>query len=307
MTDDVTLPAPLVPAGVDLTDFPYMPLNIRRLLKSETWIEAADNPKVGHALMCLWCESWQQIPCGSLPNNEKMLAQFAMCAPRVWSKIREKALEGWILCSDGLLYHPVVSEKALETWEKKWNRPDKALGRSEHARKAAKARWNRDAPSNAQADKAHAASTHPASTEQASGMPGAVPGPIPEDMLKNALKGGEEKRTRKKDAPSGARDDAPGMLGALIAKPTPQLAADPTTELYRRGRDVLGANAGGMIKRLIEAKGGAIPLARAAVEQASTKASPREYIGGILKKQTTADNESAQAFHDWASGRDGFG
>jgi hypothetical protein len=39
-----------------------------------------------------------------------------MCDPQEWARIREQALEGWQLCSDGRLYHPVVAEKALEAW-----------------------------------------------------------------------------------------------------------------------------------------------------------------------------------------------
>jgi len=33
-----TRPAPLVPAEVDLRDFAFMPLDVRRLLTSETWV-----------------------------------------------------------------------------------------------------------------------------------------------------------------------------------------------------------------------------------------------------------------------------
>lgn len=63
-------------------------------------------------------------------------------------------------------------------------------------------------------------------------------------------------------------------------------APDPTKEerdLFDRGKAVLGASAGGVIKKLVKAKGGSIPLARAAIEQAATKQSPREYIGAILR------------------------
>jgi hypothetical protein len=96
-----------------------MPLDVRRLLTSETWIEASDDPKLGHALVSLWCESWQQVPAGSLPNNERVLARFAMCDAPEWERIRERALEGWQLCSDGRLYHPVVAEKARDSWQRK--------------------------------------------------------------------------------------------------------------------------------------------------------------------------------------------
>lgn len=54
-------------------------------------------------------------------------------------------------------------------------------------------------------------------------------------------------------------------------------------ELYERGKAVLGNNAGGLIARLLKSKGGSIAEARAAIEVASTKQDPREYIGAILR------------------------
>lgn len=52
--------------------------------------------------------------------------------------------------------------------------------------------------------------------------------------------------------------------------------------LFERGKKVLGKGAGGFITNLLKAKGGSIPLARAAIEQAATKHDPREYIGRII-------------------------
>jgi hypothetical protein len=113
------LPDPLVPPEVNLLDYPYMQLDVRRLLRSETWIEAAEEPRLGHALICLWAEAWHQVPAASLPDNDRVLARFAMCSLEQWAAIKSKALRGWIKCRDGLLYHPVVAEKALEAWGKK--------------------------------------------------------------------------------------------------------------------------------------------------------------------------------------------
>ncbi len=56
----------------------------------------------------------------------------------------------------------------------------------------------------------------------------------------------------------------------------------PEKQLYRRGREVLGKSGGGMIANLLRAKHGSVPLARAAIEQASEKQNPREYIGRII-------------------------
>ena len=53
--------------------------------------------------------------------------------------------------------------------------------------------------------------------------------------------------------------------------------------LFRRGKKILGPSAGGLIASLLKAKKGSVPLARAAIEQASTKENPREYIGAIIR------------------------
>jgi uncharacterized protein YdaU (DUF1376 family) len=111
--------APLTPADCDLRDFDFMTLDVRRLLKSETWMEAADDPRLGHALMTLWAESWHQVPAASVPNNDRLLARLAMCTPDEWQRIRARALSGWVLCDDGRYYHPVVAEKAADAYERK--------------------------------------------------------------------------------------------------------------------------------------------------------------------------------------------
>lgn len=63
----------------------------------------------------------------------------------------------------------------------------------------------------------------------------------------------------------------------------------PEAELFDRGREVLGKQAGGLISKLLVAKGKNLALARAAIEQASTKSDPREYIGGIIRGKQRAD------------------
>jgi hypothetical protein len=65
----------------------------------------------------------------------------------------------------------------------------------------------------------------------------------------------------------------------------PASRSDPSPEIdyFRRIKEICGASGGGLGKKLLDAKGGSIPLARAAVEQASTKEDPREYLGAIIR------------------------
>ena len=64
------------------------------------------------------------------------------------------------------------------------------------------------------------------------------------------------------------------------APPAPR---DEQAELFARGREVLGKNAGGQISKLLKAKGGLVNLARAAIEAAASKDNPAEYIAAAIK------------------------
>lgn len=110
------LPQPLTPADCDLRDFPYMPLDVQRLCDSD--LAALESPEACWAALLLWCKAWHQVPTGSLPDDDRVLAKFTgyQRAPEAWLAIRSGALRGWVKCSDGRLYHPVVAEKANEGW-----------------------------------------------------------------------------------------------------------------------------------------------------------------------------------------------
>jgi hypothetical protein len=145
MTSDVR-PEPLAPADLDLRSFPSMLLDVQRLRDSD--LAAGDPAHLGLALIA-WAVSWHQLPAGSLPNNDAVLARLMGFGRDLkgWRTVREHALHGYVLCSDDRLYHPVVIEKATECYERN-------MARSRKARKAAKARWEQST-SNAQASTKH--------------------------------------------------------------------------------------------------------------------------------------------------------
>ena len=113
------LPAPLVPVEVDLRDFAFMPLEVSRLLRSRTWLKARRRPEIGFYLVNLWAGAWHEVPAGSLPDDDDVLADLARCTPARWRKLRGDILAAWVRCADGRLYHPVVAEKAREAWAHK--------------------------------------------------------------------------------------------------------------------------------------------------------------------------------------------
>lgn len=114
------LPPPLVPADVDLRGFEFMPLFGDRLFKSETWISASADAKV--AALRLWWDSYgHEVPAGSLPDNDGLLAEYAGYGVMVkaWKKLKPQAMRGYILCSDGRWYHPLVAELAMDGWKER--------------------------------------------------------------------------------------------------------------------------------------------------------------------------------------------
>lgn len=63
-------------------------------------------------------------------------------------------------------------------------------------------------------------------------------------------------------------------------------ADDPSAlerEFFSRGKQVLGPTAGGLLKKLLIAKGGNVAIARSLVELASTKQDPREFVGAACR------------------------
>lgn len=134
--------APLVPDEVDLTDFKFMPLEVARLLQSEWWIVACnEDPRRAVAAVNLWARSWHQRPAASVPDNDIVLASMAMVPLGVWREIRDAVMDAWVKCSDGRWYHPVVAEKALESWGEKRGYRKRVDNFTEHQRARARKGW----------------------------------------------------------------------------------------------------------------------------------------------------------------------
>lgn len=93
---------------------PSMLLDVVRLRDSE--IANLPSGDAFRAAVLLWCAAWHQVPAASLPATDGALARFAGYGrdTRGWRKVRADALHGFVECSDGRLYHPVVAEKAIE-------------------------------------------------------------------------------------------------------------------------------------------------------------------------------------------------
>jgi hypothetical protein len=117
MTDEPR--QPLVPPEVDLRDFPYFPIYRAQFFGSQ--FHAICNDTEWRAGLTLWVKSWDQVPAGTLPNDDIALARLAELGRDVetWKSVKTNALRGWHLCTDGRLHHAVLAGVVLEAWAKR--------------------------------------------------------------------------------------------------------------------------------------------------------------------------------------------
>lgn len=125
MTDQ--LPPPPVPAEVDLKDFSFTPMYRARLFGSSFHARASDAE--WRAGVTLWLKSQDQVPAGSLPDDDIDLCRLAELGRdlKTWAKIKAGAMRGWYKCADGRLYHDVVAEVVNEQWQSKIDQRSRTL------------------------------------------------------------------------------------------------------------------------------------------------------------------------------------
>jgi len=138
---------PLTPRDCDCRGLPYMPLEIVRLGDSD--LVALSTGDEFKAAVMLWAKAWQQVPAASLPDDDRILARMAGYNLTDWRAMREMALRGWVKCSDGRLYHPLIADLAINASAKRRGQAERANSRW------AKVRAARDAANDAQAMPRH--------------------------------------------------------------------------------------------------------------------------------------------------------
>lgn len=128
------LPAPLTPADCDLRGYDFMPLFGHRLFGSDLY-DRMDDAEFRIAIR-LWWEAWNQCPAGSLPSDDRRLCKLAELGRdmKAWLKVKEVVLHGFVLCSDGRLYHKHLSEWAMDAYARRLrDRERKRRWRDGHA------------------------------------------------------------------------------------------------------------------------------------------------------------------------------
>lgn len=116
MEGGLTLPAPY-PADTRAKGWRFE-IDYEKVKASDTWLRAKRGDVRG-ALLLLWAESWQQTPCGSLPNDDELIALLIDMAESAFAKHRAVLMRGWWLAEDGRLYHETITARVLDMLAKR--------------------------------------------------------------------------------------------------------------------------------------------------------------------------------------------
>lgn len=103
---------------------------MEKVRQSDTWsltLLRGYEPKA--LLLWMWSVAWEQIPCGSFPNDEALIAARLELPPKAWQKNRDILMRNWWLASDGRLYHDTVTQRVLAMLDKRANDAKRAAAR----------------------------------------------------------------------------------------------------------------------------------------------------------------------------------
>lgn len=266
---------PLTPPDADLQDFPFMPLHVARLRDSDLAAEA--HPEACWYAVLLWAAAWHQLPAGSLPDSDAVLARLCGLGRdlRTFKKHRADALRGWFACDDGRLYHAVVAEQVNSAWAEKLAYRDRKERRAEIARNAAAARWG-ERPDDESIPDADASRMHDASVADAPSKPDA--------MLKGRGTG------------TGSYSDPVGSGAAAPTEPEAN-PPDPDKIMFDSGRALLGRAgiqpeaAGRLLGKWRQAYGSPAVITALAAAQREGAIEPKSFIEGALRNGNRPRND----------------
>jgi len=92
-------------------------LDYEQVERSDTWALAA--PEIRPWLLMLWMTAWKQVPCGSLPDDDELIAVRIGMPLEMFQASKHRLLRGWWRADDGRLYHRVLTERVQDMLAKK--------------------------------------------------------------------------------------------------------------------------------------------------------------------------------------------
>jgi hypothetical protein len=106
-------------------------VDMERFKRSDTW-KLAKTGTLRAALLLLWAEAWQESPCGTLPNDDELIALTIDMPAATFAKHRSVLMRGWSLADDGRLYHDLITVRVLAMLEKRASDAQRAAKRRAH-------------------------------------------------------------------------------------------------------------------------------------------------------------------------------
>ncbi len=109
-------------------------LDYEQIEQSGTWgaamaLAMEGLPLARPFLLAMWYAAWKQVPCGSLPTNDRELAGAIGIPTAVLADYREVLLRGWWVAADGRLYHPTLTARVVEMMAKRRSDADRQAKR----------------------------------------------------------------------------------------------------------------------------------------------------------------------------------
>ena len=266
-----------------------MELDVRRLRDSK--FASTPNGDAFRAGVLLWCASWHQVPAGSLPDDDVELANLSgfgrmPVSVKEWKKLRAEALNGFIKCSDGRLYHPVIAEKAQAAFAAKGNYAYKKFLdrlRKENMAREKSSKPLFGIPTMEQWKSGAYPHGIPPEGEQIPAELSPTSSAVPTE---NALRGNGEGTERRGNG-EGEFDSVPGGTGDAVAKPAAEMTKD---ELWKVGKSLLQnagipkAQCGSFVGKLVKDYGDAIVIEAVRATVVTRPADPAEYLKAICMR-----------------------
>lgn len=111
----MTKPAPY-PADTKAKGWRFE-LDLEQVRQSDTW--ALANAATRPWLLMLWATAWEQVPCGSLPADDALIAARMGMDLKAFTKVRTVMLRGWWVADDGRLYQDTIVTRVLAMLDKR--------------------------------------------------------------------------------------------------------------------------------------------------------------------------------------------
>lgn len=104
---------------------------------ADSAVDAMTNEELGIYVRLL-CKAWKESPVGTIPTDDKVLANWAKSTPRAWAKCKLGVLRAFVMHEDG---HRYVQKRMQREWQRLL---ENRQARSQSGSKGAANRWQTD-------------------------------------------------------------------------------------------------------------------------------------------------------------------